>query len=212
MRILLRIIKAIALSIMWLIIFFILSGIAANLNRPDFKAISEDNIPGGYPVAVFWQSNTGDHHCRAFWLNQLEELEKSVASFTLDVPSGVQAICSESTQHLKEHEQWPVMFEWEQPIRWPYSTIEIDLSSGPSKQIRVFYTSDDDLHNESRYQVRDEQIIHPEHKLYFGPGVALVAMPYGLVATLALWLLISFSRRRYRIKKAAKTNTPEQEL
>jgi hypothetical protein len=202
MRILLRTIKAIGLSIIWLIIFFLISGIIANLNRPDFKPISENNIPEGYPVAVYWQSDTGTSHCRAFWLHQLEELKKSVTSFTLDVPGEAQAICNENTQYLKERKQWPVMFEWEQPIRWPYATIEINQVSNTLKQIRVFYTSDDDLHNESRYQVRDKEIINPEINLYFGPGVALAAMPYGLMVTLVLWLLVSFSRRRFR-KKAS---------
>ncbi|MFC1749983.1 hypothetical protein ACFL2V_14380 [Pseudomonadota bacterium] len=195
-----KIITALGFGFLYLIAFFLFSAIVAHFNEPEFKKIDQSQLPTNFPVAVYWETASGEQHCRGFWLHQLEKLNTSLLSYQLNVPASTQELCNESTKLLEKNSAWPVTFKWERKITWPFASINIDRLNNSA--VTVFYTTDDDHYNKSRYTADGTNILEAEHKSFSGPGLALKAMPYGLLATFFFWMLVRYIVRWYK-------NTPE---
>lgn len=187
------VIKKTLFIILYISIFFLSCAIIANYNEPDFKKIDNKNLPTHFPIATYWETETGEKQCRAFWAYQLKELDNVITNYRFNIPASAQDICNESTKYLKEKQHWPITFDWERKITWPYASITIEKNN-----IVVSYTPDDDLFNKSRYSANDKEIMSAEYKTFSGPTIALKAMPYGFLATAGFWLLLRLGMQFYK--------------
>ena len=196
MRLLKYIVKTFAFSLVWLVILLLFTGVAAKIKEPSFVTVEPHQLPEYFPLAVYWIDDHGTPQCRAIWHFQLSQFQGSVINTRLSLPSEANEECRRSGEYLQQNKQWPVMFNWDRTIHWPYATIRLD-----SDQVFVAYSLDDDLINQGRYRVRDGMIHSAEYLTYSGPGQALRAMPYGLSLTVVLWIAHRYLRRRWRKRK-----------
>jgi len=192
MKFIKRILLSIFASILWLFVFLIITAFVGQFNKPPFKSLSaEPELPKYFPFVAHWPAENGVTHCRAFWAFQLDDLITSVPLVRFELTPDSVLACHESIGFLKQNEQWPVIFEWDQKSRWPFVFLELL----EEQVISVSYSPDDDLVNRSKYRVVNNTIHDAEYQSYFGPGVAIAAMPYSFALTMLLWFLNSVRKK-----------------
>jgi len=192
MRAIRRIVAAILGTCFWLVVFIILTAFIAKFYVPPYKSLNANQeTPKYFPFIGFWNLDTGETICRAFWVFQLKNLRASVPELQLKLTPESLKACQASSEFLKNNERWPVTFSWDEKNRWPFAHIDLLQNS----VVSVSYAPDDDLVNRSKYRIVNGEIHNAQYQSYFGPGIAIRSMPYSLGLTLLLWFVIALGKR-----------------
>ena len=200
-----RISLAILLPILFIVTMSVFALPIFSRIEPTYKREVKGNIPRNFPILVITPADA-NNNCQAHILYK-EDLNDFLANsrqYTFLVPEGqaeklnevILKNCGIKTGDMNSDSQYPKRERFKvTPLANGRQLLEVEHSSG-------------DIKNVGWYETDGKEILPKFHKNYFGPGVAMLALPWAFLANIIVWGvgLYFYIRRRKRCLTAVPVN------
>jgi len=151
-------------------------------------------IPEQFPVLVFRYSESGNSDCRIVRYRELATTRQRSGKTSYLVPQERQETCAAQVRARTRARERPANVDRTTDEPWD-AWYKVKQISRTRQAFEVFCTGDDDYMNRSWYEATDDNLFPIQHQFYFGPGLAMQALPASLLQSLLIWVPLLWGYR-----------------
>jgi hypothetical protein len=157
------------------------------LERQEVAAISHN-----FPVVV-----VSKEKAQIVYGEELEEFKRKHSDYSFLVPAEKYKSFQEQINSDTRAGANPYSKIWD-------ANFKMESLAPDREKFVVYATWDDDRENTGEYEATDKEVFPKYQTVYFGPGKALLTLPFALLLTAALWIILAAADWLWRRKNRAK--------